>query len=211
MPAEPRTRRTAYRSTTRHAQALYPFLADATLGARGTLIGHDSLARPFVYDPFTLYEQRLLNGPNMLVLGDIGYAKSGLVKLYLFRQLAFGRVPLVIDPKGEYDRLCTAADVNPVRLTTGGQLRLNPLDPAVAGTDRLALLRAIAELVTARPLQPREDAALEQAWTHTELQARQRDRQPILAEVIAALLSPTPQAATALHTDPGELVELPEH
>src|SRR6266536_2885548 len=136
MPAEPRPRRTAYRSTTRHAQALYPFLADATLGARGTLIGHDSLARPFVYDPFTLYEQRLLNGPNMLVLGDIGYAKSGLVKLYLFRQLAFGRVPLVIDPKGEYDRLCTAAGVNPVRLITGGQLRLNPLDPAVAGTDR---------------------------------------------------------------------------
>lgn len=143
----------------------------------------------------------------MLVLGDIGSAKSGLVKLYLFRQVAFGRVPLVIDPKGEYDRLCAAVGVRPIRLTAGGQLRLNPLDPTVAGNDRLALLRAVAELVTGRPLQPREDAALEQAWTHGELEARQHGRQPVVADVIGALLSPSPEAAEALHTATGELAE----
>ena len=203
MPASPPTRRAPYRSTTRHAQALYPFLADATLGTRGTLIGQDSLGRPFVFDPFALYEQRLLNGPNMLVLGDIGSAKSGLVKLYLFRQLAFGRIPLVLDPKGEYERLCAAVGVTPIRLVAGGGLRLNPLDPAVAGNDRLALLRAIAELVGGHALQPRQDAALEQAWTHTDRHARQHDRQPVLAEVIATLLSPTPEAAATPEDEEG--------
>jgi type IV secretory pathway VirB4 component len=200
---EPPTRRKPYRSTTRHAQALYPFVTDTTLGSRGVLIGHDALGRPFVFDPFTLYEQRLLNGPNMLVLGDIGYGKSGLIKLYLFRQIAFGRIPLIIDAKGEYDRLCAAVDITPIRLTAGGPLRLNPLDPAVAGEDRLALLRSIAELVGSRPLQPREDAALEQAWTYVQ----SRTGPALIAEVIDALLSPAKAAAETLHTTMIELAE----
>ena len=205
--SEPPTRRSAYRSTTRHAQALYPFITDTSLGTRGVLIGHDGLDRAFVFDPFTLYEQRLLNGPNMLVLGDIGYGKSALVKLYLFRQIAFGRVPLIIDAKGEYDRLCAAVGVTPIRLTANGELRLNPLDPAVAGNDRLTLLRSIAELVCAHPLQPREDAALEQAWTHTQQQAGQHDRQPGITDTINALLSPAPTAAETLHTTVDELAD----
>jgi type IV secretory pathway VirB4 component len=170
------------------------------------LIGHDALGRAFAFDPFTLYERRLLNGPNMLVLGDIGYGKSSLIKLYLFRQIVFGRVPLIIDAKGEYDRLCAAVGVSPVRLVAGGPLRLNPLDPAVAGDDRLALLRSIAELVSAHPLQPREDAALEQAWAHTRQQAGP-DQQPIIADTIGALLSPSQTAAKALHTTMTELAD----
>jgi type IV secretory pathway VirB4 component len=203
LRAEPPTRRKPYRSTTRHAQALYPFVTDTTLGSRGVLIGHDALGRPFVFDPFTLYEQRLLNGPNMLILGDIGYGKSGLIKLYLFRQIAFGRIPLIIDAKGEYDRLCAAVDITPIRLTAGGPLRLNPLDPAVAGDDRLALLRSIAELVCGHPLQPREDAALEQAWTHVQ----SRTGPSLIAEVIDALLSPAKASAETLHTTMIELAE----
>jgi type IV secretory pathway VirB4 component len=206
LRAEPPTRRSPYRSTTRHAQALYPFVTDTTLGTRGVLIGHDGLGRPFVFDPFTLYQRGLLNGPNMLVLGDIGYGKSSLVKLYLFRQLAFGRVPLIIDAKGEYDRLCAAVGVTPIRLLARGPLRLNPLDPAVAGDDQLSLLRSIAELVCGRPLQPREDAALEQAWAHAQQQGR-TDRQPVIADTISALLAPTETAAAALHTTAGELAD----
>jgi type IV secretory pathway VirB4 component len=206
LRAQPPTRRAPYRSTTRHAQALYPFVTDATLGTRGVLIGHDGLGRPFVFDPFTLYERRLLSGPNMLVLGDIGYGKSSLVKLYLFRALVFGRVPLIIDAKGEYDRLCEAVGVTPIRLVAKGPLRLNPLDPAVAGDDRLPLLRSITELVCARPLQPREDAALEQAWTRAQQHAGPT-RQPVIADVSSALLAPDKDAAEVLKTTAGELAD----
>jgi type IV secretory pathway VirB4 component len=196
-----------YRATTRHVQAIYPFMADAGLGSDGVVIGRDGLCRTFCYDPFVLYQKGTLNGPNMLVLGDIGYAKSALTKSYLFRQAVFGYVPLVTDVKGEYDRLCEALQVNPIRFVSGGHLRLNPLDPAIGGAARLTLLRSIAELLLGRQLRPREGAALEQAYTEVELAARRRRRQPRIPEVAARLLEPSEQAAAALTTSVGELQE----
>src|SRR5206468_1924114 len=93
IPAESRTNRHPYRSTTRHVQAAYPFIADTSLGSDGAIIGRDALRRTFAFDPFRLYERGLLHGPNLLVLGDIGYGKSALVKLYLYRQVVFGYIP----------------------------------------------------------------------------------------------------------------------
>jgi type IV secretory pathway VirB4 component len=202
-----RTFRHPYRATTRHMQSAYPFMADAGLGSDGVIIGRDGLRRTFCYDPFVLYQKGTLNGPNMLVLGDIGYAKSALTKSYLFRQAVFGYVPLVTDVKGEYDRLCEALEVNPIRFVSGGHLRLNPLDPAIGGATRLTLLRSIAELLLGRQLHPREGAALEQAYTEVELAARRRRRQPRIPEVAARLLAPSEQAAAALTTSVGELQE----
>jgi type IV secretory pathway VirB4 component len=182
-------------------------MADAGLGSDGVVIGRDGLRRTFCYDPFVLYQKGTLNGPNMLVLGDIGYAKSALTKSYLFRQAVFGYVPLVTDVKGEYDRLCEALEVNPIRFVSGGHLRLNPLDPKIGGTARLTLLRSTAELLLGRQLRPREGAALEQAYTEVELAARRRRRQPRIPEVAARLLEPSEQAAAALTTRVGELQE----
>jgi type IV secretory pathway VirB4 component len=196
-----------YRATTRHMQSAYPFMADAGLGSDGVIVGRDGLRRTFCYDPFVLYQKGTLNGPNMLVLGDIGYAKSALTKSYLFRQAVFGYVPLVTDVKGEYDRLCEALQVNPIRFVSGGHLRLNPLDPNIGGPARLTLLRSIAELLLGRQLRPREGAALEQAYTEVELAARARRRQPRIPEVAARLLEPSEQAAAALTTSVEQLQE----
>ena len=207
MRIETRTHRSPYRSTTRHAQAVYPFLADAALDTPGPVIGRDALGRVFRFDPFRLYQAGKLHGPNMLVLGDIGYGKSSLIKLYLYRQALFGYVPLVTDVKGEYDRLCAALGVTPIRFLRGGHLRLNPLDPAVSGTSGLALLRSIAELLLGRSLQPREDAALQQASTPLERTTRRSRRQLIIGDVIAHLLRPDSAAAAALETTPDELGE----
>ena len=44
----------------------------------------------------------------MLVVGQIGFAKSSLVKTYITRQRVFGRVAWVIDPKSEYAPLARA-------------------------------------------------------------------------------------------------------
>src|SRR6266511_4033052 len=117
----------------------------------------------------------------------------------------FGYVPLVTDLKGEYDRLCTALGVTPIRFMRGGHLRLNPLDPAVSGDARLALLRSIAELLLGRSLQPREDAALELA--SARLERTERRGQPTIGEVVTQLLRPDPQAAASLECSPEELTE----
>jgi type IV secretory pathway VirB4 component len=207
MRATLRPFRHAYRGTTRHLQSAFPFMADAGLGSEGAIIGRDALRRAFCFDPFVLYQTGQLNGPNMLILGDIGYGKSALTKSFLFRQVVFGYTPLVTDVKGEYDRLCEALQVNPVRFVSGGHLRLNPLDPAIGGVERLTLLRSIAELLLDRRLSPREGAALEQAYGEVELAARQRRRQPRIPEVVGQLLRPSEQAATALETRQSEVQE----
>jgi hypothetical protein len=196
-----------YRATTRHLQSLYPFMADAGLGSDGVIIGRDGLRRTFCYDPFVLYQQGKLNGPNLLLMGDIGYAKSALTKCYLYRQVCFGYTPLVTDVKGEYDRLCEALKVNPIRFVSGGSLRLNPLDPKIGGGARLTLLRSIAELLLGRQLHPREGAALEQAYSEVELAARRRRRQPRIPEVVTKLLRPSEQGAKTLETTAAELKE----
>jgi type IV secretory pathway VirB4 component len=202
-----RPRRHPYRGTSRHVQSAYPFIADAGLGGEGVVVGHDALGRAFCYDPFVLYRKGLLNGPNLLLLGDIGYGKSALAKTFLYRQAVFGYVPLVTDVKGEYDRLCEALEVNPIRVTSGGSVRLNPLDPAIAGSARLTLLRSIAELLLGRQLRPREGAALDQAYHEVDLLARRRRRQPCIPELVAQLLRPCEQAAAALETRVEELTE----
>ena len=100
--------RDAHRATTANAQAIYPFVAESGLGGRGALIGIDLHGAAFSYDPFVLYEQRVISNPNMFVAGEVGSGKSSLVKTYLFRQAVFGRIPWVADPKGEYAPLAHA-------------------------------------------------------------------------------------------------------
>ena len=207
MRSTPSTRRAAYRSTTRHAQALYPLIADAPPDTAGAVIGRDALGRVFRFDPFRLYQAGRLHGPNMLVLGDIGYGKSSLVKLYVYRQALFGYVPVITDLKGEYERLCTALGVSPVRFLRGGHLRLNPLDPAVSGDARLALLRSIAELLLGRSLRPREDAALELAAGRLERGGGGGGGQPTIGALVAHLLRPDQEGAAGLECSLEELTE----
>jgi hypothetical protein len=72
-------RRLAHRVTTAHLQAAYPFISEGGLGSEGVYIGRDVFGGSFCYDVWSLYG-RDLTGPNMLVIGQIGYAKSSLVK-----------------------------------------------------------------------------------------------------------------------------------
>src|SRR2546429_2771180 len=128
------SRQLPHRVTTRHLGAAYPFMAEAGLGDRGVQLGVNLFGGPFLYDPWELYARGLLSNPNMLVIGEVGTGKSALKKSYLLRQLAFGRRAVSINAKREDDRLCLAAGVEPIRLERGGPVRLNPLDPRLAGT-----------------------------------------------------------------------------
>src|SRR5207302_6604078 len=118
---------------------------------------------PFAYDPWELYNEDLISNPNMLVIGEVGTGKSALRKSYLLRQLAFGRRAVVINAKREDDRLSQAVGVEPIRLERGGLVRLNPLDPRLAGGGDQELLRAVIGASLRRELTPEEQAACREA------------------------------------------------
>jgi len=200
------SKRPAHRATTAHFQAIYPLLADGGLGTRGPYIGTDVYGADVCYCPWELYG-REITGPNMLVVGQIGYAKSALTKSYVFRQLVFGRAAWVVDPKGEYEGLCDAVGVEPIRFVAGGTLRLNPLDPMIDQDAQLTLLRSIGEVMLGRSLRPDEDACLERGHSEVTAAARGRRVQPILPEVVGWLLDPSEAAAAELHSSRPRLAE----
>jgi len=192
--------RAAHSVTTAHLQAAYPFVAEGGLGGRGVYIGRDAYGGSFVYDPWELYG-RELTSPNMLVIGQIGRAKSSLVKTYLWRQSVFGRRAWVIDPKGEYGPLADAFGVQPIALEPGGEVRLNPLTPRAGWQGQLRLLQAVASGALRRPLIPEEEAGLREALKHVNTTTPE----PTLPAVVDALLRPTDAMASALATVPAEL------
>jgi len=202
----------AHQVTTRHLGAAYPLVAEAGLGHRGVLIGHDLLGGSFVYDPFELYAAGVVSNPNMVVFGQIGRGKSAFVKTYLWRQAVFGRRAWVVDPKGEYGRLAEAWGVRPVALAPGGDVRLNPLDPgpraggsgaADASRRSTELLASLATACLRRELSPRERVAIDLAMEHVA----GGPEVPTLPGAVEALLLPTEEAAARVRTTQAALLE----
>ena len=200
-----------HRATTRHLQSVYPGIASGTGFSCGVYIGRDRHGGSFAYDPWELYAAGLLTNPNMLVLGQVGRGKSALVKTYVYRQLAFGRQALLLDPKGEYGALCQAAGVSPIALRPDGHMRLNPLDagglsdPEARARERSRVVAAILGASLARPLSPEERLAVELA-----VSAATPDclwDQVTLPQVVEALLSPGADAARAARTTPERLAD----
>ena len=200
-----------HRATTAHLGAAYPWMAEAGLGSRGVYVGRDLYGGAFCYDPWELYP-RVLTGPNLIVIGELGRGKSALIKSYVFREIVFGRRALMLDPKGENRRLCEVLGVQPVRLEPGGSIRLNPLDPRIAGSgadpdllrqQQLATLVAILGASLGRRLLPQEETALELALR----QASRGREEPTLREVVEALLRPAAGDAGEVASSATQLAE----
>ncbi|HEY1734402.1 MAG TPA: ATP-binding protein, partial [Acidimicrobiales bacterium] len=193
----------AHRSTTAHLQAVYPFVAGAGLGTRGTYLGRDLHGGVFCFDPWELYRAGVLTSPNLLVVGQIGRGKSTFVKTLIWRQLVFGRQAWIVDPKGEYGPLAAACGVRPVRVSPDGPIRLNPLDLGAdaAGVGpvryRSDLLCSIVGAGLGRALSPAERTSIELA---TRL-ACSRSVTPTLPDLVGCLLDPDPGLAATVRTD----------
>lgn len=200
-----------HRGTTAQICATYPFQAQVSHGARGIFIGHNLLSGgdSFCFDPFALYTDKVITSPNMLVLGEVGSGKSSFVKTLMYRSLGVlgspgggSRWAAIIDPKGEYGPLAEQLGLSVIRLSPGGQHRLNPLD-ATSSPDRLDLDRLVGQrhsLVAAlvaqilhRDLQPLEDAAL--GWALRELTARRNPGAPAATLEDLAVLMAQPSDA----------------
>jgi type IV secretory pathway VirB4 component len=194
--------RPGHRSTTRHAQAIYPFIAPGGLGGRGVFIGRDSSGGAFCFDPWVLYADGLLDDPNVIVLGKLGQGKSALVKTLLWRMLLFGRRAFVLDIKREYGPLCEAVGVRPIALVPGGAVRLNPLATSPEEHSQLELLRAVTTTAIGGPLSQAESGALREALRTVRLRG---NAEPTLPEIAYALFHPVTDMAERLRTTPERL------
>src|SRR5580693_3901908 len=194
--------RPGHRSTTRHAQAIYPFVATGGLGGRGVFVGRDSSGGAFCFDPWVLYGDGALDDPNAIVLGKLGQGKSALVKTLLWRLLLFGRRAFVLDVKREYGPLCAAVGVKPVSLAPGGSVRLNPLASRPEEHAQLELLRAVTVTALGGPLTQLEAGALREALRTVRLRG---DGEPTLPEIAAILFAPVAEMADRLQTTPERL------
>lgn len=180
-------------------------MAEPALPIGGPYVGRDLLGGSFSYDPFDLYAAGALTNPNVVVVGQIGRGKSALVKTYLWRQSLLGTQAWIIDPKGEYGPLARAWGVEPLSLSPGGRLRLNPLEESSGSAERAAgLLSALAEACLGRLLGPRERAALDVALSSAREAARGH---PLIGHVVEALFHPETGRASALATDAATLGE----
>ncbi len=183
-----RTRRPAHSTTTAHACAAYPFVADGGLGRSGVYVGRDAFGGAFCFDPLLLYPE-VITSQNTVIFGEVGARKSTLVKVYLLRQILHDHQGFVIDVKGEYAPLARAIGVEPFHLEPGGRQRLNAIDPRLGRNGQLSLLRSVGRAVLGRDLAPEEDAALRVALD--EVNATSVAHEPTLPDVVAALLGPT--------------------
>jgi type IV secretory pathway VirB4 component len=188
----------AHRTTSAHLQAAYPFVAEGGLPCSRVYVGRDLFGSSFVFDPWQLYQQRIITGLNMLVLGMIGRGKSALIKSFLLRSVLHGRKGVVFDVKGEYTALAEALGCAPLRLAPGGTVRLNPLDGRSSAREQAELVEALAATALTRPLRPEERTALELALA----EGRNRRCEATLPQVVDVLLSPTAAMAGAIHTTP---------
>jgi type IV secretory pathway VirB4 component len=196
--------RPGHRCTTRHAQAVYPFIAAGGLGGRGVFIGRDWTGGAFCYDPWVLYGDGVLDDPNVVVLGKLGQGKSSLVKTLLWRMLLFGRRAFVLDVKREYGPLCTAVGVDPISLTPGGGVRLNPLASRPEEHAQLEVLRAVTVTAVGGPLRQAEAAALREALRTLRLNGI---REPTLPGIATILFRPTAEMADRLRSSPERLAQ----
>ncbi|HEV2791708.1 MAG TPA: hypothetical protein VGV69_10455 [Solirubrobacterales bacterium] len=182
-----RGERPGHSATTAHLQAAYPFLAEGGLGAPGVYIGRDACGGAWVFDPWRAYEAGIISGPNMLVVGQLGTAKSAFLKTYIARQFIFGRQAWVLDPKGEFAPLASFLGGTIIALRPGGSVVLNPISSRMGREGQLGLLRSVAAAALRRELSPEEDAGLRVAL---RVVSDAEPIEPTLPEVVTALLHP---------------------
>ncbi len=210
-----------HRGTTAQVSSVYPFQVDAGLGVRGICMGLDALSGSgFYFDAFTLYADKLIANPNMIVLGEVGSAKSSFVKTLMARhvgllgQRGVARQVFAIDPKQEYQALASALSVPVLQLRPGGRHRVNPLAAGVRGGEtrsellarRSQLLVALLSSIKGRRLDETEHAVL--SWALETLTDRERGvRSATLHDLAAELADPSEATAARARRGRDELRE----
>ena len=182
-------------ATSAHAQVIYPWQAQVSLGGRGPLVGRHDHGGSFSYDPWELYRTGHLHSPNILILGSLGYGKSSLAKTYSVRSRLLGRRIEVIDRKSEYAPVIEAMGGKMLRLERG--VCINPLSRLGTQASRESLLRATVRVLLGRQLQPVERVGLTAALAAVD--ARHSDREVVIPDLVQELRSPSLDFASTMN------------
>src|SRR4051812_42690188 len=141
-----------YRASTAQACGVYPLLAADGVPPVGAYVGPDLLSGGAFYaHPVEWLRRGLVTNPNVIVFGEPGRGKSGVIKTLVWRLAAYGVRPLIAgDPKEEYEPVVRAMGGEPIALGLGKPARLNPLDAGplgdVAGVDAATARERVAEV-----------------------------------------------------------------
>ena len=138
-----------YRMTSEQVGGVWPLIAGDGLPSTGAQMGIDYLSGgAFHVDPigWTLGGVAGVTNPNMMFFGAPGRGKSGTVKMFCLRMMAYAYRTLILgDVKDEYEPLCRALGVEPHAVGHGLPARINPLDFGPLGNDWTHLPRAEAQ------------------------------------------------------------------
>ncbi|WP_436528244.1 hypothetical protein [Actinoplanes sp. HUAS TT8] len=186
--------------------SVYPFVTDPGLPVDGPLVGMEVYSRSaFTFSPHELYRAKAITAPNVVVTGEIGTAKSSLLKCLAFRGVPFGTRFYITDVKGEYEQLAALAGITPVRLGPGLGVTMNPLagirrhpgqtEPQwlqLQRSRRLLLLEGLLEIQLGGPLHEAERSLIEYAVDAVTREGVDTSRMatPTLSGVLAAAGSP---------------------
>jgi len=200
-------------TSTAQAVALSPALTSTHPPITGWLQGQDEITnQPVTASPQGLYNAGFITVPGVLVAGDVGAAKSSLVKTNVCRGIAVGDRWAVFDRKRQRGQGGEAGEYLKLAQAVGGTVlvfdrdrsvgtRVNILDPVIrtegsddttVGQDELLLL--VATEARSQALSSRERWALSAAHRAAIATAAARKRDPILRDVIDALYVPGPDA-----------------
>ena len=149
---------------------MIPFASSGLAAPRGLLYGESIPGGSLVVlDPFGPGQENA----NRVVFAKSGAGKSFACKVEALRALLLGIEYCVVDPEGEYGRICEAVSGRVVRLSAGAPHRINPFDLPPGGSGegdalaaRVAALQALLALMLApagEGLFPEERAALDLA------------------------------------------------
>ncbi|WP_230860390.1 hypothetical protein [Actinoplanes aureus] len=187
--------------------SVYPFVTDPGLPVDGPLIGMEVYSRSaFTFSLHELYRAKAVTAPNLVVTGEIGTAKSSLLKCLAFRGIPFGTRAYICDVKGEYEQLAALAGIAPVRIGPGLGVVMNPLSGIhrhpqqteqqwlqSQRTRRLLLLEGLLEIQLGGPLLEAERSLVEyavDAVTRDSDATASRIATPTLSTVLAAAGTP---------------------
>jgi hypothetical protein len=173
----------------------------------GIFIGRCGLAGngiSYEYDEYQLYQSRIINNLNGIVLGEINYRKSSFIKTYIKRGWPLGYNNLVIDPKGEYDELAAEVPGSKIlRFGSDASLHLNVLDEHIPSNLQLRLIETMA--VIAMPgvdsLNTRQRSLLRIAIKEAKRLASEAEdgaRVAVLPDVVDLLFEPTSEMVAAM-------------
>ncbi|GAA3628822.1 hypothetical protein [Microlunatus ginsengisoli] len=198
-------------TSTRQVVATNPALIRSQPPFSGGPTGIDEQTGMYVgSDPFVLYDKGIVESINVVLVGDVGVAKSSFVKNHYVQDPIYaGRQVCCFDRKrnrdrhAEYDPIARIVEASGKRVArirfdrAGNGARVNILDPRIIarGGDQYdtvgqdELLAMVAELLHG-PLTSEERFALSAAHRQALSVAAQQERVPVLSDVVDALFQP---------------------